>query len=89
MTTGRARDLKCCARILLSRRLSSLSLTLLGSSLAPLAHLPPSFYGVVFASKGSTQLEGIYKEARQSVDKALKEFDEIIGLLQEAKAPGV
>ena len=43
-----------------------------------------SFYGVVFASKGSTQLEKIYKEARQSVDRCLGDFDEVLALLKEA-----
>tara|TARA_B110000046_G_C12820254_1_gene325068 strand:+ start:50 stop:289 length:240 start_codon:yes stop_codon:yes gene_type:complete len=48
-----------------------------------------SYYGVVFASKGSSMLEGIYKEAKASVDRSLIEFDEIISLLKEAQAPGV
>lgn len=48
-----------------------------------------SFYGVVFASKGSTQLAGLYREARDSVDRALIDFDSVLGYLKEAGAPGV
>ena len=48
-----------------------------------------SFYGVVFASKGSTQLAGLYLEARDSVDRALTDFDSILSYLKEAGAPGV
>ena len=48
-----------------------------------------SFYSVVFASKGSSMLEKIYKEAKDSVDVSVKDFEAIIGALQAAKAPGV
>ena len=46
------------------------------------------FYGVVFASKGSSMLQKIYDEAKASVDRSIKDFDTIMRLLQEAKAPG-
>jgi hypothetical protein len=48
-----------------------------------------SFYGAVFASKGSVQLEGIYADAKKSVDRALGELDTILSLLREAQAPGL
>ena len=48
-----------------------------------------SFYSVVYASKGSAQLEKIYGEARAEVDRALADFDAVLGLLREAGAPGV
>ena len=46
-----------------------------------------SFYGVVFASKGSMQLEKIYAEAFASVTAALNDFDTIERLLKESGAP--
>ena len=48
-----------------------------------------SFYGVVFASKGSTQLSKLYDEAGSAVDSALSDFDRILGFLRVAGAPGV
>jgi len=48
-----------------------------------------SFYGVVFASKGSQQLAKIYGEARDSVDLSLRGFDSILSLLKESGAPGL
>lgn len=48
-----------------------------------------SFYGVVFASKGTVMLEKIYEEAKQSVDRSLVNFDELIEMLKAAKAPGL
>lgn len=48
-----------------------------------------SFYGVVFASKGSTMLTKIYGEARASVDTAIADLDKVMQLLREAGAPGV
>mmetsp|Transcript_39325 Transcript_39325/g.97455 ORF Transcript_39325/g.97455 Transcript_39325/m.97455 type:complete len:155 (+) Transcript_39325:2-466(+) len=47
-----------------------------------------SFYGVVFASKGSTMLSSIYREARSSVDQAVVDFDRIMRMLKDAGAPG-
>ncbi len=47
-----------------------------------------SFYGVVFASKGSTMIENIYKEALSSVDAAIRDFDKELDMLKAAKAPG-
>jgi len=47
------------------------------------------FYGVVFASKGSNMLAGIYKEARVQVDRSADDFDLILRLLREAGAPGL
>jgi|TARA_B100000524_G_scaffold333717_1_gene221746 hypothetical protein len=45
-----------------------------------------SFYGVVFASKGTSQLQKIYDEAKSSVDSALSDFDKVMSLLEEAGA---
>ena len=53
------------------------------------AQADDSFYSVVFASKGSTQLTGLYREARGSVDRALTDFDSVLVYLREAGAPGV
>jgi hypothetical protein len=47
-----------------------------------------SFYGVVFASKGTSQLQGLYDEAGKSVDRSIREFDNVIALLRAAKVPG-
>jgi hypothetical protein len=47
------------------------------------------FYGVVFASKGSSMLTGIYKEAKGQVDRSADDFDLILRLLREAGAPGL
>ena len=47
------------------------------------------FYSVVFASKGTSQLAQIYKEARAQVDNSVNDFECILKLLQEAGAPGV
>ena len=52
-------------------------------------HRDDSFYGVVFAAKGSFQLERIYKEAKDSVDRSVRDFDAILALLREAKCPFV
>jgi hypothetical protein len=54
-----------------------------------LKRVDDSFYGVVFASKGSSMLEKIYKEAFDSLERAGRDFEEIAALLREAKAPGV
>ena len=48
-----------------------------------------SFYGVVFASKGSSMLIKIYAEAKAAVDKSVREFDEVLDLLRAANCPGV
>ena len=47
-----------------------------------------SFYGVVFASKGTSQLQGLYDEAGKSVDRSIREFDNVIAWLRAAKVPG-
>lgn len=46
-----------------------------------------SFYGVVFTMKGSTMISNSYKEAKNSVDRALRDFDTLLELLVDAKAP--
>ena len=48
-----------------------------------------TFYGVVFASKGSSQLQKLYDEARASVDAGIAGFDEALRLLRSARAPAV
>ena len=48
-----------------------------------------AFYGVVFASKGSTMLENIYADAKKTVDVTLLDFEQLLALLREAGAPGV
>mmetsp|Transcript_15190 Transcript_15190/g.34896 ORF Transcript_15190/g.34896 Transcript_15190/m.34896 type:complete len:226 (-) Transcript_15190:180-857(-) len=47
-----------------------------------------SFYSVVFASKGTIQLENIYKEAKQSVDTCLADFDAVTQMLADARPQG-
>ena len=47
------------------------------------------FYSVQFASKGTTQITGIYKEAKEQVDQGVVDFDRILLLLKEADAPGL
>ena len=47
------------------------------------------FYSVVFASKGSTMLENIYKDAKAGVDRSVSDFDEVLRLLKDAAAPGI
>eukprot|EP00592_Proboscia_alata_P012880 CAMPEP_0194388462 /NCGR_PEP_ID=MMETSP0174-20130528/98621_1 /TAXON_ID=216777 /ORGANISM="Proboscia alata, Strain PI-D3" /LENGTH=230 /DNA_ID=CAMNT_0039179753 /DNA_START=65 /DNA_END=757 /DNA_ORIENTATION=- len=47
------------------------------------------FYGVNFASKGTTQLSGIYNEARAEVDKGSVDLEEMVRLLTIAGAPGL
>ena len=54
-----------------------------------LKRVDDSFYGVVFASKGSSMLEKIYKEAFDSLERAERDFEAIADLLKDAKAPGV
>jgi len=46
------------------------------------------FYGVVFASKGSAQLAKIYDEAKACVDRSIVNFDRVLALLMEVRAPG-
>jgi len=48
-----------------------------------------SFYGVVFASKGTTQLERLYAEAKQSVDRTVADLDFMLQMLREVQAPGL
>ena len=48
-----------------------------------------SFYGVVFASKGSSMLEKIYAEAKTAVDKSLSDFDILLQQLKDAGCPYV
>ncbi len=47
------------------------------------------FYGVVFASKGTTQLSKIYDEAKSCVDRSIDNFDRMLVLLKDANAPGL
>jgi hypothetical protein len=47
------------------------------------------FYSVAFASKGSKQINGIFKEAKAQVDQGILDFEAIMGLLKEAGAPGL
>ena len=46
------------------------------------------FYSVQFAAKGTKQISGIYKEAKEQVDQGVIDFDKILSLLEEANAPG-
>lgn len=47
-----------------------------------------AFYGAVFASKGSTQIEGIYRTAKRKVDASVRDVDAMIALLRDAAIPG-
>lgn len=46
------------------------------------------FYSVLFASKGTKQIQGIYKEAKIQVDQCVKDLEEMIQLFKDAGAPG-
>ena len=48
-----------------------------------------AFYGVVFASKGSSQLQKMYDEARESVERSIVDFDDVLVMLRAAHAPGL
>lgn len=48
-----------------------------------------SFYGVVFASKGSTMIEGIYAEAKKAVDKSVVDLDTLLAQLKDVGCPYV
>jgi hypothetical protein len=45
-------------------------------------------YSVQFASKGTTQISGIYKEAKGQVDQGVVDVTTMLGLLKDAGAPG-
>ena len=47
------------------------------------------FYSVQFASKGTKQITGIYKEAKEQVDQGVVDFGRMLALLKEAGAPGI
>ena len=47
-----------------------------------------SFYGVVFASKGSSMLEKIYKEANDAVKSSLEDFETVKKLLLQLHTVG-
>ena len=44
------------------------------------------FYSVQFAAKGTTQISGIFKEAKSQVEQGVKDFEAIKALLKEAGA---
>ena len=46
-------------------------------------------YSVAFASKGTTQISNIYKEAKGQVDQGVVDFAAMLGLLKDAGAPGL
>ena len=48
-----------------------------------------TFYGVVFASKGTTMIQNSYNEAYKEVERSLSDFDTVLRLLGDAKAPGL
>lgn len=45
------------------------------------------FYSVLFAAKGTTQIQGIFTEAKRLVQQSIRDLDDIIALLDEAGAP--
>jgi len=47
------------------------------------------FYSVSFAAKGTTQVKGIYKEAKIQVDGGIIDLEIMLGLLRDAGAPGL
>jgi hypothetical protein len=46
-------------------------------------------YSVAFASKGTTQISGIYKEAKGQIDQGIVDLEKMIRLLSNAGAPGI
>lgn len=46
-------------------------------------------YSVAFASKGTTQISGIYKEAKGQIDQGIVDLEKMISLLTDAGAPGI
>lgn len=46
-------------------------------------------YSVAFASKGTKQISGIYKEAKGQIDQGIVDLDKMIRLLSNAGAPGI
>ena len=46
------------------------------------------FYSVQFAAKRTKQITGIYKQAKAQVDQGVVDFDTMLALLADAKAPG-
>ena len=47
------------------------------------------FYSVQFAAKGTKQITGIYKEAKEQVDQGVTDFGRMIALLEQAGVPGL
>uniref|UniRef100_A0A7S1VY35 Imelysin-like domain-containing protein n=1 Tax=Ditylum brightwellii TaxID=49249 RepID=A0A7S1VY35_9STRA len=47
------------------------------------------FYSVLFASKGTKQISGIFSEAKGQIDQAILDFEKMIVLLKDAGAPGL
>ena len=46
------------------------------------------FYSSKFASKGTSQVEGIFRTARGKLDASVRDVDGMLGLLTAASAPG-
>ena len=47
------------------------------------------FYGVLFASKGTTMIRDIFIEAKSLIKQGIADFDTMLLMLKEAGAPGV
>jgi hypothetical protein len=47
------------------------------------------FYSVQFAAKGTKQINGIYREAKEQVDQGVVDFDQMLSMLKEAGTPGM
>jgi hypothetical protein len=44
---------------------------------------------VMFAAKGTTQISGIYQQAKIQVQQAIQDLQELLQLFREAGAPGL
>eukprot|EP00980_Cylindrotheca_fusiformis_P029861 scaffold23975_cov132-Cylindrotheca_fusiformis.AAC.2 len=48
-----------------------------------------NFYSVLFAMKGTTMIEDIFKETKQLIHQSIVDLEEMIQLLKDAGAPGI
>jgi len=47
------------------------------------------FYSVLFASKGTKQISGIYSEAKIQIDRCILDFEKMVLVLKDAGAPDI
>lgn len=48
-----------------------------------------NFYSVLFAAKGTAMIRDIFVETRSLIKQGISDFDQMLGLLKEAGAPGL